>query len=285
MRTRLAEDYRLRRCRLCSFISVDPLPTAENLEAYYEQEYWQRYDSAIGGFLTLFYRLRVSGIIKDIKKFVPPEGRILDWGAGDGRLVKLLEGEGFAGYGIDTYHSASRQKRLVNATIEHAPFRDGYFDGITCFHVLEHLYRPVSSLQNAFRLLKPGGILVIEVPNIASIGFKIFKQKWYPLDVPVHLNHFTPGVLHRMFDAIAGSQVVKTSYFSHRHAPSSLVLSLLPAIAPPRVRAKHSGHFPIRLMVMYLLLQLAAYPFALFESWSRRGEVVRMCVRKKGPGA
>ena len=281
LRARLGGIWSLKQCSICSFISVDPLPSAERLGEYYGQNYWQRYDGKVGVFLTFLYRLRISGIIKDMKELVPPKGRILDWGAGDGMLVKLLEKAGFEGYGIDTYSSASNQKNLVSATIEHAPFKEGSFDAVTCFHVFEHLYRPVSSMKKAFQLLKPGGILVVETPNIASIGFRVFKKKWYPLRVPVHLNHFSPEVMQRLFDTVGGSHVLKTAYFSHRHSPSSLVLSLIPAISPPRVRATYSGRFPLPLMMVYLFLQLVSYPFSILEALSRRGEFLRMYVQKK----
>jgi len=280
-KTRLGEVYSLKQCSVCSFMSIDPLPSAEKLGEYYSQDYWQRYDGMIGSLLTTLYRLRISGIIKDIQELVPHKGRILDWGAGDGTLVELLGKAGFDSCGLDVYSSASKQKNLVSGTIEQAPFKDECFDAVTCFHVLEHIHRPIQSIRKAFQLLKPGGLLVVEVPNIASIGFRVFKRKWYPLDVPVHLNHFSPAVMQRLFDTVGRAEVVRTAYFSHRHSPSSLLLSLIPAFSPPRVRAKHSGRFPIPLMMVYLLLQLVFYPFAILEALIGRGEIFRMYVRKK----
>ena len=130
------------------------------------------------------------------------------------------------------------------------------------------------------QLLKPGGILIFEVPNIDSFGFKLFKENWYPLDIPVHINHFSRTVLKRILDTVGNCQILRIDHFSHRHSPSSILLSVFPAISPPRVRTKHSGRFPMPLMILYLFLQLIAYPFPLLEALIHRGEILRMYVQK-----
>ena len=276
LQTRLGEVYSLKQCKECAFISTHPLPGPKVLKQYYDQDYWQN----PGGLLDTFYKLRMRGIIKAIKKRVPRNGRVLDWGAGDGSLIRLLEAEGFEGYGIDRYSTQSTNKKLINASIQDAPFQDEFFDAITCFHVLEHIDEPVLSINRAMQLLKPGGILVLEVPNIESVSFKLFKKKWYPLDIPVHINHFSQTVLQRILNKVGGNQILRVDHFSHRHSPSSVLLSFLPAISPPRVRAKHTGKFPAPLMVLYLFLQLISYPFPLIEALVRRGEILRMYVQK-----
>ncbi len=276
------EVYSLKRCNKCSFVSVDPLPTPQNLERYYNQDYWQRKEGKAGDLLSLLYKLRMISIIREIKKLVPHKGRIMDWGAGDGSLLKLLEKEEFGCWGIDTYSVNPNDKKLINTAIEEIPLPNNYFDAITCFHVLEHIINPVTSLKKAFSLLKTGGIMIVEVPNIVSGGFQIFKKNWYPLEVPVHLNHFSPAVMQRLFNMVGKTQTIKTDYFSHRHSPSSIILSLFPSISPPRVRAKNYGWYPLPLMILYLILQVVAYPFPLIESLINRGEVIRMYVRKIG---
>ena len=272
--------YSLKRCNKCSFIGVDPLPTPEILKRHYNRDYWQWKQNQTADLLNLRYKLQMLGTVRDIKQFAPHNGQILDWGAGDGSLVRLLNEAGFTCWGIDTYSAGPNNTNLINTTIEEIPFPNNFFDAITCFHVLEHLYDPVTSLTKAFSLLKTGGVLVIEVPNIESCGLQIFKKKWYPIDLPIHLNHFNSSVMQRLFSMTGKTRTIKTDYFSHRHSPSSIVLSLFPSISPPRVRRKNSGRYPLPLMVLYLILQLAAYPFALLGSLMKRGEIIRMYVRK-----
>lgn len=280
LQTRLGEIYGLLQCKACAFISTHPLPSSKVLKQYYDQDYWQDSGGKTGGLLDTFFKLRMYGILKAIRKMVSPGSRFLDWGAGDGSLLRLLEAEGFEGVGIDFYSVESPDQKLINSSIQKAPFQDGSFDAITCFHVLEHIDQPVSSIKKAMQLLKPGGIFVFEVPNIESFGFKLFKENWYPLDIPVHINHFSRTVLNRILDAVGNNQILRIDHFSHRHSPSSILLSVLPAISPPRIRAKHSGRFPAPLMVLYLFLQLIAYPLPLAEALVHRGEILRMYVKK-----
>ena len=280
LQTRLGEVYSLMQCSACAFISTHPLPDPNSLKKYYDQDYWQNSAGKTGSLLDTFYKLRMHGIIKAIKKMTPPGSRIMDWGAGDGALLRLIEAEGFEGVGIDIYSVESPNRKLINSSIQDAPFQHEFFDAITCFHVLEHVDDPVLSLKKAIRFLKPGGILIFEVPNIESVGFKLLKRNWYPLDIPVHINHFSLSVLQRILDTVGKNQIRHIEYFSHRHSPSSILLSVLPAISPPRVRAKHSGNFPAPLMALYLFLQLISYPFALIEALMHRGEILRMYVQK-----
>jgi SAM-dependent methyltransferase len=280
LQTRLGEMYSLKKCKTCAFITTHPLPKPRVLKLYYDRDYWQPHGGKTAGLLDTLYKLRMLGIIKTIKKLVPNGGLVLDWGAGDGSLLRLLEAEGFKGYGIDTYSVGSRDQKMINSSIHDAPFQNHFFDAITCFHVLEHIDQPVSSIKRAMELLKPGGILVLEVPNIESFGFKLFKNKWYPLDIPVHLNHFSPAVMKGMFNKTGMAQILKIEYFSHRHSPSSLLLSLVPGISPPRVREKHYGNFPLKIMILYLLFQLALYPIAMIETFVKRGEIIRMYAKK-----
>jgi SAM-dependent methyltransferase len=274
--------YSLKRCSRCSFISVDPLPTPEILEQYYNRNYWQPRQNKTVDVLDFQYKLQMLGIIRNIKKMVPHKGKILDWGAGDGSLLKLLENAGFKCWGLDTYSTHPTDTSLMNTTIEDIPLPDNFFDAITCFHVLEHILDPVTSLTKALSLLKTDGILVVEVPNVESCGFRIFKKKWRPLDLPIHLNHFNLAMMKRLFSMAGNTRIINIDYFSHRHSPSSIVLSVLPSLSPPKVRRKNSGRYPFLLMFFYLILRLAAYPFALFGSLIKRGEIIRMYVRKTG---
>lgn len=222
----------------------------------------------------------MSGIIRDIKKSVPPKGRILDWGTGDGSLLALIDRAGYESYGIDAYSLNSNQKNLYKCDILDAPFKDEFFDAITCFHVLEHIEKPVPALEKAMRLLKPKGTLVVEVPNIDSFAFQIFRENWYPLDIPVHLNHFSLEVLQRLIDIANKNRIIKVDYFSHKQSPSAVLLSIFPYISPPRVRARYSGRFPLPLMLLYLFLQMVVYPFPIVEALVQRGEVIRIYVQK-----
>jgi predicted SAM-dependent methyltransferase len=68
-------------------------------------------------------------------------------------------------------------------------------------HVIEHFHDPIDALRISHRLLKPGGILWIATPNLASLGHAVFRRDWIGLDPPRHLVLFTRSALARALAA------------------------------------------------------------------------------------
>ena len=269
------EEYSLQKCKRCFFITLAPLPDDQVLKKYYNRGYWDEESTSTSIYISLFFALRMSGIVRELKRFIPENGRILDWGAGDGSFVRLLNRNGCSGYGIDKYNRACDEKRIFSSTIHKTPLASQYFDGITSFHVLEHLKDLKGSVKSAFNLLKPGGNFICEVPNISSFQYKLFGAKWQPLEIPFHVNHFSPDTLAKLFKDTVNSSIIKISYFSHRVPPSVLLLSMFPVFSPKQVRRRHGERYPLILKILYLLFQLAVYPQALTEASFRRGGRVR----------
>jgi len=72
---------------------------------------------------------------------------------------------------------------------------DNSFDAVIMWHVLEHLERATHALREVNRVLKPGGIFLVAVPNFGSLEARLTRDKWFHLDVPRHLTHFTGSAL------------------------------------------------------------------------------------------
>ena len=100
------------------------------------------------------------------------------------------------------------------------------YDVITMWHVLEHLPDPFAAVRHAAELLRPGGRLVISVPNIASLQARIGGDRWFHLDLPRHRMHFTPRSLSALVTR-SGMKVDRIGHFYPEMEAIGLVQSIL----------------------------------------------------------
>jgi 2-polyprenyl-3-methyl-5-hydroxy-6-metoxy-1,4-benzoquinol methylase len=199
----LAGDFAIFECEECGTGVTQPRPTGEELAGYYPN-----------GYPSWRHRRDLIGVVKrsrtQLAARLPPYGRlirgapgaILDVGCGRGDLVSAFARRGWRAHGLDISPVAvdSASRRGVDArvgTIEQAPWAPASFDVIVMSHVLEHVHDPVASLRRARELLKPGGTLVVAVPNWGSGVRRLFGPRWAMLDLPRHLQHFTAAALAR----------------------------------------------------------------------------------------
>jgi SAM-dependent methyltransferase len=158
------------------------------------------------------------------------------------------------------------------------------FDFVTMFHVLEHLPNPRLGLEYAGNLLQPGGTLIIQVPNMASIQARLFGRFWYGLDVPRHVINFTPKALGFLLHEM-GYEYHLVSRFSLRDNPASIVSSAIPWLDPIRRKGRNSDSQPIfdgLLECAYLGLLLLALPAAYLESACGLGGTIWAYAKRKG---
>lgn len=139
--------------------------------------------------------------------------RLLDIGCGAGGFLGVVRGDALSVSGIEPDRSliSTLEKELnVYANLEQLPARS-VFDVICLFHVLEHLEDPVSSLRTFSGFLAPGGILVIEVPNvedalISKYNFESFKNHYFWSN---HLHYFSHSSLEKVID-LAGLKLLES---------------------------------------------------------------------------
>jgi 2-polyprenyl-3-methyl-5-hydroxy-6-metoxy-1,4-benzoquinol methylase len=134
-------------------------------------------------------------------------GRMLDIGCGAGSYLKACQDLGWEVEGVESNSDASeRARRVLSAPIltgfvEDVDLRENQYDLVTMVHSLEHTRSPRRVLRIAYEVLKPGGALLIMVPNFASWDRRVFGQHWYPLEAPRHLYHFEPVTLAALLRA------------------------------------------------------------------------------------
>lgn len=130
-------------------------------------------------------------------------GRLLDVGCGNGQAMQTMAELGWQVQGVDFDTKAvqiARNKGLEVRLggLEAQAYPSNFFDAITMSHLIEHVHDPVSLLTECWRILKPGGRVVIVTPNSESWGHQKFGGNWMHLDPPRHLHIFNGQSLRRL---------------------------------------------------------------------------------------
>ncbi len=201
----------LSRCS-CSHVYVNPQLTRDELEPFYRADYHQFRHAT----------MTAEEITRDVRDFrggrfthvtITPGGRYLDVGCGLGDMVAKVGALGMRAEGVEVSEVAvaiarARGLEVFHGRLQDAGFPDASFDALSMFHVLEHIHDPVDLLRACGPLLKPDGELLVVVPNIDCTLSRMLKDKWFHVDVPRHLHHFTPESL-RAASGRAGLEVAE----------------------------------------------------------------------------
>jgi SAM-dependent methyltransferase len=134
--------------------------------------------------------------VRNLRK---PEGkaRLLDVGCGEGEFLAGMQALGWSVEGIEPNGEAvsiarKRNVPVVQGTLADVDLADARFDAVTFRLAFEHLHDPFAALQACRRALKPGGVLWIATPNLASEGHRLFGENWIHLQPPRHPVVHTP---------------------------------------------------------------------------------------------
>ncbi len=130
-------------------------------------------------------------------------GRLLDVGCGNGDLLGVMARVGWQVQGVEFDPVAAEVARkaghdVLCGSLESAHYPDGHFEAVILSHVIEHLPDPRATLAECFRVLAPGGQIVLTTPNLDSHGHRRFGAAWRGLEVPRHLVLFTPRALSEL---------------------------------------------------------------------------------------
>jgi SAM-dependent methyltransferase len=171
-----------------------------------------------------------------------PGGSLLDVGCGVGHFVREAALAGYDASGIELSQEAIAFGRktwglpIKQGDLLEVNFPKKSFDVITLWQVLEHLAHPNESLEEIHKLLRDSGILVIAVPNLSSVQARLFRGRWYHLDVPRHLFHYDPGSLRKLL-ANHGFKVLSEHHHDTEHNWAGIMGSVIPFSPLRRSRA------------------------------------------------
>ena len=195
------------KCLNCSCVYLNPRPDRKSLESIYPPNYYAyNYNESITAVARRAKEWLDTFTFRSILKELELElSTFLDIGCGNGRYLKAMEQRGLSKqniYGIELHGGIARELCDEGFQVFATPFEEvndlpeGEFELITLFSVLEHLAKPHEILLKVKNLLKPGGLLVFEVPNIESVNAHIFRNHyWGGYHTPRHWHFFSQTII------------------------------------------------------------------------------------------
>jgi SAM-dependent methyltransferase len=200
------------RCHICGLLYVNPVivwpPGGRAYPVDHDLTYFRdtRRSREIGNW----------HLLGRVEALLGKPGRWLDVGAGDGLLVDQAQAAGWEALGIEidaelvaALGLPPGAPRVLTVPLEEADLFPAFFDVISLVNVLEHVDAPDEMVAACVRLLRPGGLLIVHVPNAGSLGARLRGARWRHYEPLSHLTYFDQGTLARLlerhgFEPVAG---------------------------------------------------------------------------------
>jgi SAM-dependent methyltransferase len=224
-------DFQVRRCRACAHHFTIPVLGPDEIGAYYQESYYgttnRRFNPLMEWLVARFRDRRARAL----ERFVRP-GKVLDVGCGRGLTLASLRKRGWTTRGCELSETSARHAREVLGLdvncdgFNPTRYADGEFDAVILWHVYEHLADARTALETCARILRPGGVLALAVPNFDSCQARWTRYAWFHLDMPRHYSHFSAPWLRERFRE-SGFRVAAEGHASLEQNPYGWIQSML----------------------------------------------------------
>ena len=198
-------EFTIFACEDCGFRFTNPYPSADDIHVFYESGDYTPITNTTRGLLNKGYHLARRVMLRAKLRLVRrlselATGKLLDIGCGTGEFLATMKQGGWEVQGVEPFEtartSAVERFNIPVADLAGQPLLpDRAYNVITLWHVLEHAHGIHESMSEISRLLKPGGLVLIGIPNCASWDAQFYGRHWAAYDTPRHLHHFTPDTL------------------------------------------------------------------------------------------
>lgn len=198
--------HKLKRCPSCNLYQKGFLESETVYEGDYHVHYSKRRKS----------KMRTAAIrLASTTKYLETERpRTLDVGCSVGATVQAAKDLGWEAMGVDISQNAVKycqSKGLDCHKIDGVklPFKDNYFDLLTNWHVIEHCRDVKETLDEWYRVLKPGGVMILETPDSTYLKAQWMRQKYLKFWPPDHLYTFDRSNLSSILEN-SGFEILPT---------------------------------------------------------------------------
>lgn len=200
----LPETYNVAKCRACGLAYPDPRPVTGSMPVYYPPDYNPFNPAQVKGPLARVKTIAERLKAKKVARLVGTHGSILDAGCSYGGFMHQLQQMGdWTLYGIDTDAGSiayARQTYGLNTetlSFEELPESEVY-DCVIMKYVLDHLPSPRAAFEKLARIIRPGGYLILQLPNRQSWEAEVFGKYWHGWEIPRHTAYFSERDIRRL---------------------------------------------------------------------------------------
>ena len=223
---RLPDSVSIMRCRKCGLVYMNPRPTLAAYRNMYEGgEFYQDYQGRVTKYAHLFPQT-----YEIIEKYKPDKGSLLEVGCATGEFLNVGCQRGWQVIGTDASQSLAEVGKtkygveiIVSSSVKAIAWPAEQFDVVYASHVMEHLPSPSATLRELWRVLKPGGLILIQVPNefedLLYVLFRWLATKRYKRGgAPIfdHVYFFSPQTMTRMVEQ-TGFSLLEISTWQNRN--------------------------------------------------------------------
>ncbi|MDX8412126.1 MAG: class I SAM-dependent methyltransferase [Mariprofundaceae bacterium] len=276
------ERFELLECQHCGVVRTEPLLSGDELAEYYHASYYgggeKKFSRLAEWIVHTASRLRAGNLLKYWMKMNPASGTspvVLDIGCGRGNLLRELSRLGCSCHGVERSDFPLNEHlqgvQFHKQDLVSIDFSDNSFDIVIIWHVLEHLNDPAQTIRTIERILRPGGLFVIAVPNFGSLQARVFKRHWFHLDLPRHTYHFSLETLapHLQAHHFSVRDVSTHSLEQNLFGFIQSLLNMLIPFARPNTfyrLLKGGGNiFSLAKLAAWLLVAMFIMPLAMAE--------------------
>jgi len=300
-------DFKLYKCKDCGLMFLNPQPDSEEIMEYYTSDYYQKIGEGSGiqkvlrNLIFFVQKIYVKNpkIFKMMFFFSPyvrgikiiPNGKYLDVGCGNGAFLYTMqkinpswEYQGIEPGEFDQEDMNKHNLNVIKWSLESIHYPDDYFDNITLNHVFEHVSDPSETIKELRRILKPGWILIIAVPNSNSLTYKLFGKYFRHIDAPRHLFHYSDKTLKK-YAQKANLKYIKTRYGAFWDQTSFIASwsHYMSSIFWWNLWKKFNngiGKKNIFIISIFILLYIILTPLTLLLNLIRYGDSIEVWMRK-----